>query len=377
MSLIAHMADVHLGYSQYGLSEREQDVYEAFEEAVQLIQKEHAKILLIAGDLFDSPRPPIKALMKARELLQQLKARGVEIYHVIGDHEIPRRIGDLPPTAILEGVSKHIGLRNAETGEDILLTGLDRIKPSMKNEAFDKLKLLAEEARRKAGKRIMVAHIPLKGPESALRKLPKGYSYYALGHEHDRKIFSINGAKAAYPGSIDIFSTSEISGWEKNGKGFVFIDFSTAEPIMHEINLSSIRPQKLLSIRASELEKVLREVSRWSLSQKKKPIIHFKIYGGSIDRRSVLRTLEDELTGKVLYYRHELIEEIKEIEAIEEPSRIDLRSILMEYLSARNLDKSGIELALSIYDAYTSKGLEEVERIILKRAEEVERNANP
>ena len=123
MTLIAHIADVHLGYAQYGLSEREQDIYEAFEEAVELILRERAEILLIAGDLFDAPRPPIKALMKARSLLSKLRDRGVEIYHVIGDHELPRRVGDLPPTAILEGVSKHLGLRNVETGRSPTLRG--------------------------------------------------------------------------------------------------------------------------------------------------------------------------------------------------------------------------------------------------------------
>ncbi|MCD6312901.1 MAG: DNA repair exonuclease [Thaumarchaeota archaeon] len=373
MTLIAHIADVHLGYSQYGLSEREEDVYEAFEEAVELIRREHVDLLLIAGDLFDSPRPPIRALMKARDLLSQLKDQGIEIYHVIGDHEIPRRVGDLPPTAILEGVSKHIGLRNVEAINGITLTGLDRVKPSMSSEAFGKLRLMAEDSRKRGGKRILVSHIPLRGPESGLSKLPEGYGYYALGHEHERKIFSIKGSVAAYSGSIEIFSVSELEAWEKAGKGFILVDFSGSEPITHEVNLDSIRPQRLFTAKVEELMKVLEEAERWSLAQRKKPIVHFRIVGKSMDRMEVARRIQEKLSGKTLHHRYEVIEEAEKIERIEEVSRIDLRSILAEYMSAKGLSKAEVELTLSIYEAYVSRGAEEVERFILRRAEEIER----
>ena len=373
MTLIAHIADVHLGYSQYGLSEREEDVYEVFEEAVELIRREHASMLLIAGDLFDSPRPPIKALMKARDLLSQLKDHGVEIYHVIGDHEIPRRVGDLPPTAILEGVSKHIGLRNVEAFNGITLTGLDRVKPSMSGEAFEKLRLLAEEAERRGGKRILVSHIPLRGPESSLSKLPGGYDYYALGHEHDRRIFSVKGSVAAYSGSIEIFSVSEIEAWEKAGKGFLLVDFSGSEPIVHEVNLDSIRPQRFFTVRVEELLGVLEEAAEWSSAQRKKPVVHFKIMGKPVDRMMVAREIQEKLSGKVLHHRYEVLEEVEAVERIDEASKIDMRSILAEYMSSRGFSEAEVELALSIYEAYVARGAEEVERLVLRRAEELEK----
>ena len=377
MTLIAHMADVHLGYSQYGLSEREEDVYEAFEEAVELIQREHASVLLIAGDLFDSPRPPIKALMKARDLLSRLKDHGVEIYHVIGDHEIPRRVGDLPPTAILEGVSKHIGLRNAEAFNGITLTGLDRVKPSVSGEAFEKLRLLAEKAGERKGKRILVSHIPLRGPESGLSKLPEGYDYYALGHEHDRRIFSVKGSVAAYSGSIEIFSVSEIEAWEKAGKGFLLVDFSGSEPIVHEINLESIRPQRFFTVRVEELLGVLEEAAEWSSAQRKKPVVHFKIMGKPVDRMMVAREIQEKLSGKVLHHRYEVLEEVEAVEKIGEASKIDMRSILAEYMSSRGFSEAEVELALSIYEAYVARGAEGVERLVLRRAEEAESHDDP
>ena len=370
MTLIAHIADVHLGYAQYGLSEREQDIYEAFEEAVELILRERAEILLIAGDLFDAPRPPIKALMKARSLLSKLRDRGVEIYHVIGDHELPRRMGDLPPTAILEGVSKHLGLRNVETGDGLVLTGLDRLRPSLKAEALGRLRKLAEEAGRSRRRSILVAHIPLRGAERAIGELPRGYGYYALGHEHERRIFSIDGSAAAYPGSMEILSIAEIGAWERGGSGFLLVDYSGSEPIIHEVNLKSIRPQKLLTIRIEDLDRVLEEAARWSEDQAKKPIIHFRIRGRRVDKREIARRIDEELRGRTLYYRYEVFEETEEVEKAERVEKLDLRSILRSYMSAKGFSEEEIELATTIYETYIARGAEEVEKMILSRLED-------
>jgi len=366
MVLVAHVADVHLGYAQYGLGEREVDIYEAFEELVDVIGREKPEILLIAGDLFDSPRPPIRALMRARELLGRLRSSGIKIYHVIGDHEIPRRIKDLPPTAILEKISEHVGLRNIAIGDDLVITGLDRVRLSERDEALRRLGELAKEVRQ-FRRRILLAHAPLRGPENIVRDLPKGYSYYALGHEHDRRIFSLDGSAAAYSGSIEILSTAEIDGWSRSGKGFLLIDLSGDEPIIQEVNLGSIRPQKLISVEMNGLESALANVAEWSSLQRKKPIIHVRVRGRNIDRQLVLRMIQEKLAGRVLHYRYEVLEELEEAGEAEEIPAIDVRAIIRDYLVSKGLHEDEAELAVAIYDAYVSRGIEEVERLILSR----------
>ena len=366
MVLVAHVADIHLGYAQYGLGEREADIYEAFEELVDVIGKERPEILLVAGDLFDSPRPPIRALMRARELLGRLRSSGIKIYHVIGDHEIPRRVKDLPPTAILEKISEHAGLRNIAIEGDVVITGLDRVRLSERDEALRKLGELATEARR-FRKRILLAHAPLRGPENIVKDLPKGYSYYALGHEHDRRIFSLDGSAAAYSGSIEILSTAEIEGWSRSGKGFLLIDFSSNEPIVQEVNLGSIRPQKLISVEVSDLERALVDAAEWSSAQRKKPIIHVRVRGRNIDRQLILRMMQEKLAGRVLHYRYEVLEELEEVGEAEEIPAIDVRTIIRDYLLSKGFHEDEAELAVTIYDAYMSRGIEEVERLILSR----------
>lgn len=368
MTLFAHIADIHLGYVQYGLHEREEDIYQAFDEAIEIILKEHVEILLIAGDLFDAPKPPIKALIKAREKLELLQERGIEIFHVLGDHEIPRRLGDLPPTAILNGISKHVGLKKAEARNGkVAIVGLDRTSPSLMKASLIELKRISSEIAH--GKSVLIAHIPAHKPERGFELLPHRYDYYALGHEHERKVLSKNGYPAAYPGSIEILSISEIESWKKDGKGFFIIDLSDAEPILHRVNLTSIRPQEIFNIQVTELEKKLEEAAKWVISQTKQPILHFKIWGKKVDRALVARHIQEKLSGRALHYRHEVFEEEEGIE-LEAQQRLDIRSMIREYMSTKGFSSEEIGLALAIYDLFISSGLDSVQRLIMRQVGE-------
>ncbi|MGH9910766.1 MAG: metallophosphoesterase, partial [Nitrososphaerales archaeon] len=55
--LIAHISDLHLGYSQFNLEEREEDIYDAFDQAINISIKEGVKLVILAGDLFHMPKP--------------------------------------------------------------------------------------------------------------------------------------------------------------------------------------------------------------------------------------------------------------------------------------------------------------------------------
>ena len=55
--LISHISDLHLGYAQFNLQEREEDLYEVFEESVDKSIQEHAEAVILAGDIFHNPKP--------------------------------------------------------------------------------------------------------------------------------------------------------------------------------------------------------------------------------------------------------------------------------------------------------------------------------
>ncbi len=56
--LFSHISDTHLGLQQYGLEEREQDVYDSFNQSINISIKDHVDFVIFAGDIFHTPNHP-------------------------------------------------------------------------------------------------------------------------------------------------------------------------------------------------------------------------------------------------------------------------------------------------------------------------------
>ena len=61
----AHISDTHMGIRQYNIDEREEDFYGAFHESVDKIIERGCDFVIHSGDLFDEPRPQVKAMVDA------------------------------------------------------------------------------------------------------------------------------------------------------------------------------------------------------------------------------------------------------------------------------------------------------------------------
>src|SRR5664280_896161 len=92
-----HMADTHLGYRQYGLSERENDFFEVFNQTIEEAVKERPDFVVHSGDLFEYSRPPTRALLTAQKGILRLKNGKIPIYATAGNHDIIMRKNALPP----------------------------------------------------------------------------------------------------------------------------------------------------------------------------------------------------------------------------------------------------------------------------------------
>ena len=46
--LFSHISDTHLGLQQYGLEEREQDIYDAFNHTIDISIKDHVEFVIFA-----------------------------------------------------------------------------------------------------------------------------------------------------------------------------------------------------------------------------------------------------------------------------------------------------------------------------------------
>jgi len=106
MMRILHVADVHLGasYSSFGAhaAERSEAVLRAFRGLPEVAQEHGVHAVVVAGDLFDVPRPEERIAAEAREVFRRMLEVVPHVFLVPGNHDpvvIPGPYGDLPAAA--------------------------------------------------------------------------------------------------------------------------------------------------------------------------------------------------------------------------------------------------------------------------------------
>jgi DNA repair protein SbcD/Mre11 len=82
-----HIADVHLGYQQYGSKERFNDFSAVFLHIVEQAIAQQVAFLLVAGDLFEKRTVDPLAMRVAVEGLRMLQEAGIPVLAVEGNHE--------------------------------------------------------------------------------------------------------------------------------------------------------------------------------------------------------------------------------------------------------------------------------------------------
>jgi DNA repair exonuclease SbcCD nuclease subunit len=82
-----HLADVHLGYDQYGSKERYNDFARAFMDILDDAIRRKVDVVLIAGDLFNKRAIDALTLTQAYESLQKLKAQSIPVVAIEGNHD--------------------------------------------------------------------------------------------------------------------------------------------------------------------------------------------------------------------------------------------------------------------------------------------------
>src|SRR5258708_954513 len=82
-----HVADIHLGYEQYGVRERYNDFSRAFWDIMQEAVERNVTFVAIAGDLFNKRAIDALTLIHAIEGLKELKQRGIPVIAIEGNHD--------------------------------------------------------------------------------------------------------------------------------------------------------------------------------------------------------------------------------------------------------------------------------------------------
>jgi len=285
--LFSHIADMHLGLTQFGTDERENDIYDSFNQAIDISIKDKVDFVIFAGDIFDKPNPNGNAILTMANALKNLKKHNIESFFILGEHDISRvRNTPIPYVYHQLGFSKHLKHGKKTFFKDIMIIGFDKIRKSEIHLYEEELKNLELDAKEFPGKKILVMHEGIQeahnfAGEINSTDLPKNFTYYAMGHLHDKfikKFDHLNGP-LAYPGSIESM-TSE--GIKETHKGFFEVDISGEEAKANWIELET-RPQFSFKTDYEELSKTIDEIAQKITGSRKKPIVEIKIHGENIE----------------------------------------------------------------------------------------------
>lgn len=236
-----HLADVHLGFQQYGSKERFDDFGVAFERAVAYGLHERVDAILIAGDLFHKSAIEPSAYLQATNTLHSVREAGIPVIVVEGNHD-QARYRDQTSWLDVLNCEGYIHLLRTEFSQEypctltfwdpekhkgsymdihnVRIIGLQWLGASISALFPDFADSLQQLTRTKTNFTVLLTHAALEGEiakvpiyldNDHLRSLDTQVQYLALGHLH--KPFEKNDW-AYNPGSLEVFDFTEIH-WKK------------------------------------------------------------------------------------------------------------------------------------------------------------------
>ena len=194
-----HAADLHLGYSQYGLEVRREDFDRSFQELVDKTIELKPDFMILAGDLFHHAHPSNVTLENAIKNFSRLREAGIPVLTVDGSHDSAPNVitgtilNPLDSAGLIYHLPRHEGacwlkpdccyiygvpnFRTRRKTEELLPAFMEQNKPTPDPSLFN----------------IFAFHMALDLPsvkppyieaEAPPELIPEGFNYYAAGHIH-------------------------------------------------------------------------------------------------------------------------------------------------------------------------------------------------
>lgn len=315
-----HLADTHLGYRQYGLSERENDFLEVFNQAIDEIVRERPSFVIHSGDLFEYSRPPTRALLTAQNGISRLNHENIPIYAIAGNHDVVMKKNALPPQILYKDYGlKIISPKNPFFIEnDIFIGGAPYASKYTLKHLVEKLQTI-EKASFDYKKTILVLHqgidryIPYEY-ELKIGDVPQSFDYCAFGHIHERIVDDFGEGKLAYPGSTEIWRSNELDGYKKNGKGFYLVDIGGDLPEIENIDLELPREFLKETIQYNQLKEEIARIEGYIRTLAKKPVLNLTVTGGNFSRSEVYEIINKSFSNECLSIRSKYLPDTQEEE---------------------------------------------------------------
>ncbi len=368
MPRFMHFSDTHLGNREYMMDLREEDFYEAFNEAVDIALEERVDFIIHSGDLFDTWGPSNRALSELKDSVLRLKEKGIRTYMVMGDHDRPRRT-DYPAASIFDFLGLTLmGADDLDTlyieDSDTFIAGISNMKGSRRDslpQMYARADLLAKEHRNS----ILISHQGVSGythPEDVQIQeidLPGSFAYLAFGHVHVSS-YRARPTPFSYAGSTEINSASEIEPFLRDGKSVNIVDIDNGEVSFSRRRLKRTRVQvKVVTTRENFTEDVERVLQKYeNMVPGKKPLVISEVHGSS--DFSYFRERIATYSDRAIFRRPLLVKE--STPSVKVGEHFERQSLFMEYFRG---DRRMTDLALAAYNTATSESQESAKDRIL------------
>ena len=246
--ILAHLADIHLGFRQYhrlnpqGINQREADVASAFRAVVDAVIAARPDAVLIAGDLFHQVRPTNAAIVFAFQQFQRLRVALPDspVIVIAGNHDTPRSSETGSILRLYEELGVDVALEEAGRFE---YPALDLSVLAVPYHAMRATERPILRPQGKATHQVLLLHGEVEGvypPEISGAAWggvvvrpeeihPAEWSYVALGHYHVQHQVD---ERMWYAGALDHVTSNpwgERRDEERRGatKGWLLVDLDT------------------------------------------------------------------------------------------------------------------------------------------------------
>ena len=291
--MIGHISDTHLGAfigRDEELREVSEDVHASFLEAIEVFVREHVEVVIHSGDILDEPRPYGDAMRALLEGAKRLKEGGIPLLFTLGEHDISS-IPSTPHPYVVElaGLAEYVGDGRTHEVKGLTVIGLHKHKLVEAGTLREKLDEISRRIRGLDGKKVLVLHQGIReafgpGSELSISEVPHGFDYYAMGHIHKHYEVRLGKGLLAYPGP-----SHWVEADDPDECGVLLVDLSGDEPEAQWVKLESVRPKVRVSVKAQELEEVLRRLAE--AEHRKRPVLWMEVEGDA-DQMMIRRRLE-------------------------------------------------------------------------------------
>lgn len=256
---IGIISDLHLGKRNYGIIELENDFYTQYHKNIQELIKNKVNTVIIAGDIFDTPKPSALAISQFQEGIRQLNQKNINVLNIIGNHTMLQTPHHVPADELFTNEFDYqlLNENNKYIQDDIAIVGLPYHNNNKLSELKEKIHKLAKEIKNYRLK-ILVLHQEFQeycgfsGAKLSIHDIPvEEFDIIICGHIHERKSTLIDGTKTFYiqPGSIERLNSSEALNEFYNGKGITIIDTRKNLDILSREKIINIPPERKYLIR--------------------------------------------------------------------------------------------------------------------------------